>query len=826
MEGDGTHLQTLELKIHYFNFYCFSQTLALRKVPAYDLSHVLQILGERVMTSEPQSPDAPDVTHNNLILEQIEMILKADYSKLLPTNWEGVEGEIADAINQISKSRDLFNRGLLSAFQEIGRSEAIETPFNTQIFPGRLGDLAEGLNEMIGSLVSQLQGVAVIARGEEVSRLRGGSTLNSVGNFVNSKKNISSMLFVLQQSVLARAMTSRLTSIIADFSENPEQGRGIAAVAHSIILEMAEQIGAVQARFYNRRSLGGETQFILTTSFSADGRLIESEKGEPSDLIIVEAAEKRDLVFITNPPLARYPTPPDFGDGQPWCIAVLPIIFNNQVQAIIEFAVKRQYTTSELEFLAYSSVIIGVAVNNTNLHLESERLLAKANRRTRELEIEREKLGHFNRELERQFVELQKQRNRVEKNRGELEVKARELEQSLKYRSQFFSKMSHELRTPITSLLILTELLTENPRGHLDASELEFTKMIHSSSEDLLALINDILDLSKIEAGIISLDMAQISFTEIRNREESTFRAVALKKGVVFKIILDTNLPSNVVTDQLRLRQIINNLLSNALKFTEQGEVSLRVELADSGWSANHVSLNEAKHVVMFTVKDSGVGIPSSSFVNIFELYNQGEPKIFNKFGGTGVGLSISHEIAQMMGGELRLIQSEVNQGSTFSLFLPWMDALPSDRGVEDPSKIGETRVQLRSPDSLNRLVGKKVLVVEDDGNTASSICAVLASLGMIAYSENNGLSAIAFLEEAADIELVFMDIMMPEMDGRETISQIVKSDKIKKFPIIVLTAQATESDRKLCIQLGASDYTSKPISKDRLLALVQRWLP
>jgi len=792
--------------------------------------------GELESPEEPQSPDAPEVTHNNLILEQIEMILKADYSKLLPTNWEGVEGEIAHAINQISKSRDLFNRNLLSTFQEIGRSEAIETPFNTQIFPGRLGDLAEGLNEMINGLVSQLQGVALIARGEDVSGLRRRSTPDSDDNFVNSNKSISSMLFVLQQSVVARAMTSRLTSIIANFNENPEQGRGLAAIAHSIILEMAEQIGAVQARFYDKRSLEGESQFILTTSFSADGPLIESETGEPSDLIIVEAAEKRDLVILTDPPLARYRTPSHFGDGQPWSVAVLPIIFNNQVQAIIEFAVKRRYTTSELEFLAYSSVIIGVAINNTNLHLESERLLAVANLRTKELELEREKLGHFNRELERQFVELHNQRNRVEKNRGELEVKARELEQSLKYRSQFFSKMSHELRTPITSLLILTDLLSENPKGHLDASEIEFTKMIHSSSEDLLALINDILDLSKIEAGIISLEMAQISFTEIRSREESTFRAVALKKGLDFKIILDANLPPSLVTDQLRLRQIINNLLANSFKFTEQGEVSLRVELADSGWSENHVKLNEAKNVVMFTVKDSGVGIPSSSFSNIFELYNQGEPKISHKYGGTGVGLSISHEIAQMMGGELRLIQSKVNQGTTFSLFLPWMDLQPNDSRVEGPSEIGEPRAQLhspasldrglRSPDSLEKFVGRKVLVVDDDGNTASSLCAVLGSLGMIAYSQSNGVLALAFLEEAEDIELVFMDIMMPELDGRETIIQIVKSDKIKKIPIIVLTAQATESDRELCIQMGASDYTSKPISKDRIIDLVQRWLP
>ena len=758
------------------------------------------------------SPEVLGASRAKLILQQLERILRADYSGTLPTGWEGIEGAIAKITDDIAASRELFHLSLLSTIQSMGQVDAFETLIDPETLPGRMGDVVKGLNEMRHNLITTLSGLEVIARREGLGGLPDLPATTSDGNFGDVHDNLNSMLFIMREGVLGRAMTSQLTATIANLNQNMQYGRGVTAVTDSILREMAELIGVVQGRFYLRRPDEGELQFALTSSYSDSGLVVQGEIGDTCDLLIEEMAGKGELFVIANPPLARYQTLSSFGDPQPWSVAVLPIIFNNQVQAILEFAAKRRFSASALEFLRHSNVIVGLAINNANLHLQSEQ--------------ERQKLRKINHELEFRTLEMRLQRNRLEITKSQLEKKTAELELNSKYKSQFFSKMSHELRTPITSLLILTELLKDNPKGHLDAGELEFAKMIYASSKDLISLIDDILDISKIEAGVISLNVLPVSLAEIIHRSESTFRPVALNRGIDFNILLGSNLPTLLVTDELRFRQIINNLLSNAVKFTERGVVSLSVELVHSGWSRNNIQLNKTTSALAFTVKDSGIGIDSTSFANIFEVYNRGDDHVSRNFGGTGLGLPISRQIADMLGGELILIESAPGQGSTFTLFLPLEDKLTPSKQVREPSAIENPKGQRRSPTSRKKFVGRKVLVVDDDANTASSLSAALTSLGLISYSQNNGLSAIEFLEETKDIDLVFMDCAMPEMNGVETITRIGKSAKIKKLPIIVLTAQATERNLMDCLAAGACDYESKPITKEKLSFLVQRWLP
>ncbi|MEY2800727.1 MAG: hypothetical protein RL513_311 [Pseudomonadota bacterium] len=431
--------------------------------------------------------------------------------------------------------------------------------------------------------------------------------------------------------------------------------------------------------------------------------------------------------------------------------------------------------------------------------------------------------------------ELQSRQLELQHTNEALQEKARQVAQTSRYKSEFLANMSHELRTPLNSLLILSEQLARNAEGNLSARQVEFARTIHSSGHDLLMLINDILDLSKIESGTVVVDLSELRLSELQRYLERNFRHVAEARAVDFQ--LDCALRSSMAirTDVKRLQQILKNLLSNAFKFTLHGAVKLDIREVREGWSPQHPELSQARRVVAFAVSDTGIGIPSDKQQIIFDAFQQADGSTSRKYGGTGLGLAISRELSRLLGGEICLA-STPGQGSTFTLYLPLrcasVRAAPASRparrtpartrrtGEGDTGGDDEVTAQASCP-----LAGQRVLIVDDDMRNIFALATVLEEHGMDIVWADNGREAIQRVDTDARIRVVLMDIMMPELDGLATLREIRRLPRGRELPLIAVTAQAMKGDREKCIEAGAWDYLAKPVNPHELLTALRAWM-
>ncbi len=468
---------------------------------------------------------------------------------------------------------------------------------------------------------------------------------------------------------------------------------------------------------------------------------------------------------------------------------------------------------------------VGTVINTIEINMRTEELLNQSQNLADELKSQHTELLEANQELEEKTQLLAEQKHEVEEIKSAVEEKASQLELISKYKSEFLSNMSHELRTPLNSLLVLAELLSDNRKSHLDSEEVKYAKLIHVSGNDLLSMINEILDLSKIESGTVVVDSVPVPIVVIRDNIENTFSHFAKDRGLGLEIACADDLPSVILTDEVRLLQVMKNLLANAIKFTENGHISVRIDRALAGWSEESESLNSAEEVIAFVVEDTGIGISADKQQIIFEAFQQGEGKTARKYGGTGLGLSISREIAHLLGGELRLVRSAPEHGSTFALYLPHNGMKIEGSSKTNLANAHRAGVVPQLQQSTNQLTGKKVLLVDDDPRNIVALTAALEQRGLIVIPADNGYAAMELLKDISEIDLMLIDIMMPEIDGYETMREIRKMQKFEKSPIIALTAKAMVGDREKCIEAGASDYLSKPVNVEQLALLMQVWL-
>ncbi len=558
------------------------------------------------------------------------------------------------------------------------------------------------------------------------------------------------------------------------------------------------------------------------------------------------ALEKRPM-RVKQVPAGYLEVSSGLGRAEPADLVVLPVLFEEQVLGVIELASFQRFNDVHTGFLEQLVETIGVVLNTIIANVRTEELLSQSQRLAQELQMQSMELQRTNAELEEKAALLGEQNRNIEIKNREIEMarlgleeKAEQLALSSQYKSEFLANMSHELRTPLNSLLILAKLLAENPEQNLTEKQIEFARTIHSAGSDLLALINDILDLSKVEAGKMDVHPAPVVLAEVCDLVRGTFGPLAEQQGLNLIVDLEPDLPAAVVTDEQRLQQVLKNLLANALKFTDMGSVRLRVHTADRGQLFASPTLNDAEQVLAFSVTDTGIGVPPDKLKLIFEAFQQADGTTSRKYGGTGLGLSISREIARLLGGAIA-VESTAGRGSTFTLYVPVVypfaereaAALPAPpvhlalphQASQPPMISGSGPSVVPVASGTDPLAGATVLVVDDDVRNVFALTSALELHGMQVLYADNGKDGIRLLQEHEEISLVLMDVMMPDMDGNETTAEIRRNPAFAELPVLFLTAKAMPGDRDKSLAAGASDYITKPVDLDRLLTLMRSWL-
>jgi signal transduction histidine kinase/ActR/RegA family two-component response regulator len=503
------------------------------------------------------------------------------------------------------------------------------------------------------------------------------------------------------------------------------------------------------------------------------------------------------------------------GKSAPRNIAVYPIFFEDQVRGVIELGSFHEFTSVQLAFLEQLMLSIGLAINLIGTSMRTEQLLQQLQGSNVELDRRRK-------ELEDRALQLDSRKREIAQAIMSLEAKSQESQ----YKSQFLTNMSHEIRTPLNSMMILAQMLAANEDKNLSDKQQEWAATIHSAGRDLLALINQVLDLSKIEAGRIETHLEPYATQAVQEFAERTFRPVAMQRGLEFSIEIAPGVPSSLTTDRLLVDQILKNLLANAFKFTERGRVELHIGRAPADLSFRSAPLQRAQAVIAFAVVDTGIGIASEQLERIFEAFQQADSSITRKYGGTGLGLTISREYARVLGGEVT-VQSTPNVGSTFTLYLP----LPGEERQAPTVPFDGHAAEAAPPppvkpitsEDTRKLAGKTILIVEDDVRNLYSVTSLLERFKVHVVPANSARDAFTRLREHPDTDLVLMDIMMPEIDGYQATREIRGMKEFTGLPIIALTAKASESDRAQCIAAGCTDYVIKPADTRQLAAVIVR---
>jgi signal transduction histidine kinase/CheY-like chemotaxis protein len=558
-------------------------------------------------------------------------------------------------------------------------------------------------------------------------------------------------------------------------------------------------------------------------------------------------AVEKERILLNNVPKEYIKIGSGLGEAAPASVIVLPVLFEKEIKAVIELASFESFSEIHLDFLTQLTESIGIVLNTIETNSKTEQLLEQSQSLTDELRRTNEELQDKAHLLAKQKEEVETKNKEVEEARLSIEEKAEQLQLTSKYKSEFLANMSHELRTPLNSLLILAQQLYENHEGNLTEKQIRYAKTIHSCGDDLIQLINDILDLSKIESGYISTDFINVRFNEITSFVETTFKHISESKNLRFGIEMDSKLPDTLETDIQRLNQILKNLLSNAFKFTEKGEVKLRVYEANNNWKQNNPSLDNAKKVVAFEIKDSGIGISKDKQNIIFEAFQQAEGSTSRKYGGTGLGLSISRGLADLLGGSIEL-ESEPGIGSTFTLFLP-IDYKPEHFKKEKQSSltISEYKVasendgsiiqsvptvkipELRDLEGINEIINeigddrnsilsgdKVVLVVEDDVRFAKIMIEKAHELNLKVVVATNFVDVFDLANKYIPIA-VTLDIKLPDASGWRIIDLFKNDINFRHIPVHLISG---EENRLLAMQRGARSFNLKPLKSEALTVL------
>ncbi|MGW1029791.1 HAMP domain-containing protein [Streptomyces sp. NPDC002577] len=629
-------------------------------------------------------------------------IAKGDLTKKIDIDARGEILELKTTINTMVDQLSSFAEQVTLVAREVGTDGQLGGQARVRDVDGTWRDLTESVNEMAGNLTRQVRAIAAVATAVTRGDLNLKIDVDAAGEIQVLQDNINTMIANLRDTTLANKEQDWLKGNLARISGLMQGRRDLEDVASLIMSELTPVVSAQHGAFFVALPTDDATDLGAATEEDAyELRMLGSygysmgsmpTSFRPGETLIGTAAKEKRTILVENVPPGYLKIASGLGDAPPAHVIVLPVLFEGTVLGVIELASFQPFTQIQKDFLNQIAEMIATSVNTISVNTKTEVLLKQSQELTEQLRLRSEELEQRQKALQASNAELEEKAELLARQNRDIEVKNTEIEEarqvleeraeqlavSMRYKSEFLANMSHELRTPLNSLLILAKLLADNAEGNLSPKQVEFAETIHGAGSDLLQLINDILDLSKVEAGKMDVSPTRIALVQLVDYVEATFRPLTAEKGLDFSVRVSPELPATLHTDEQRLLQVLRNLLSNAVKFTDSGAVELmirpagndvpmaiREQLLEAG------SLRDADaDLIAFSVADTGIGIAASKMRVIFEAFKQADGTTSRKYGGTGLGLSISREIARLLGGEIHA-QSEPGRGSTFTLYLP-----------------------------------------------------------------------------------------------------------------------------------------------------------
>jgi HAMP domain-containing protein/signal transduction histidine kinase/ActR/RegA family two-component response regulator len=769
-------------------------------------------------------------------------VAQGDLSQKITVDARGEILELKDTVNTMVDQLSSFADEVTRVAGEVGSEGKLGGQAQVRGVSGTWKDLTQNVNRLASTLTTQLRAIADVSTAVTRGDLTRSIAVAAQGEVAELKDNINQMIANLKETTEKSAQQDWLKSNLARIGGKMQGQRDLGAVCQMIMSEVTPVVEAQLGAFFLRDGAAPAATLRLISSYGWTGDSTASVR--TGEGLIGQAVVEKRSIRVRQVPADYLRVSSGLGSAPPADLVVLPVLFEEQPLGVIELASFQELSELHLDFLEQLVETIGVVLNTIIANARTEELLEQSQRLTRELQVQSEELQRTNAELEDKAALLGEQNRNIEIKNREIEMarlgleeKAEQLALASQYKSEFLANMSHELRTPLNSLLILAQLLSDNPERNLTPKQIEFARTIHRAGSDLLELINDILDLSKVEAGKMDVRPTVIELSAIRDYVEQSFRPQAEQKGLELVVETAPGLPRAVVTDEQRLRQVLKNLLSNAMKFTDTGRVTLAMGPPPPDMTFTLPTLAQAEQVVAFAVRDTGIGVPPDKLKSIFEAFQQADGTTSRKYGGTGLGLSISREIARLLGGSISA-DSQVGAGSTFTLFVPLLHPF-ADAELLSADPVAATAVPapplLRpqpaaAPESVpdpgpTALTGATVLVVDDDVRNVFALTSALELHGMTVLYADNGRDGVRLLQQHREVDLVLMDVMMPGMDGNETTAAIRRLPQFRDLPILFLTAKAMPGDRDKSVAAGASDYITKPVDLDRLLDVMRSWL-
>jgi len=792
----------------------------------------------------------------------VTAVANGDLKKKLTVAAQGEIAALANTINEMTDTLAVFADQATTVAREVGVEGKLGGQASVPGASGTWKDLTENVNQLAANLSTQVRAIAEVATAVTRGDLSRSIQVEARGEVSDLKDNINEMIRNLKETTQKNAQQDWLKTNLARFTRLLQGQRDLETVTSLILSELAPLVSAHHGVFYmmdDARNKDTRLRMIASYGYRSSRKLATSFL--PGEGLVGQCALEKQRIWLTDVPRDYIQVSSGLGSATPSNIVVLPILFEQEVKAVIEIASLDRFTETHLSFLDQLMESIGAVLNTIEANSRTESLLTQSQSLAQELQQTNQELAEKARLLSDQNIEVERKNTEVEQAKLALEEKASQLALSSKYKSEFLANMSHELRTPLNSLLILAQQLGDNPAGNLSDKQVEFAKTIHGSGSDLLTLINDILDLSKIESGTVTLEVSEYRFQTIRSYVERTFRHMAEAKQLGFSIELENSLPAAMMTDTTRLQQILKNLLSNAFKFTSRGTVTLRISLMNKSWKADHPTLSQADGVLAFSVTDSGVGIPGDKLQLIFEAFQQADGSTARRYGGTGLGLSISRELARLLGGEIR-VESEVDVGSTFTLFLPYHRATGTNEIFPDinnlhmpdlphnviyaPSITQHTDLMLVSPNEdqfgLSRKLDDRgltaegdpaILIVDDDEERAKLLLDAAREQNFKGIVTTTGDSVLSLAREYLP-SAILLKLQLSDIDGYVILDRLKRDPTTRHIPVHVISnlpsddVDAQTEERERCLGLGAISHLTAPLSAERLqneFVRIQRYL-